>query len=331
MEDSMMVSIDCITYNHDKYLAKAIDSFLMQKTDFPFEILIHDDASSDGTQDIIRRYQEKYPDMIKPYIQEVNQYSQGVRRMGYTYNVKRAKGKYIAICEGDDYWTDPDKLQKQVDYMEAHDKCGFCFHGARVVDEDEKEVDIIRPYLHSRKAKVEDVIERGGAFISTNSILYRKSLMDNPPEFYMNGPVGDYSLQIYLSTREYGYYINELMSSYRYNAPGSWTNNLYFKAGSQSKREAYDKKKIEMLEGINVFYEYKYDAIIKKIITDIEFNHLIGQGKFSALGKGKYKEVYHNLPLMRKIRLPIQVKLPKLYYGLWYMKHFVGQKLRHIK
>lgn len=106
MSEKVMVSINCITYNQEEYIAKAIDSFLMQKTDFKYEILIHDDASTDNTANIIREYQEKYPDIIKPIYQKENQYSQGIKRVDYKFNYSRANGKYIAICEGDDYWTD---------------------------------------------------------------------------------------------------------------------------------------------------------------------------------------------------------------------------------
>src|SRR6056297_583375 len=103
-----IVSISCITYNHEPYIEDALEGFLLQETDFPFEILIHDDASTDHTADIIREYESTFPTLIKPIYQSENQYSQG-NRPGII-NIKRAKGEYIALCEGDDYWTDPFKL-----------------------------------------------------------------------------------------------------------------------------------------------------------------------------------------------------------------------------
>jgi len=112
-----LVSICCITYNHEVFIRDAIEGFLMQKTSFPIEILIHDDASTDNTANIIREYENKFPDIIKPIYQLENQYSRGVS-ISVTYQFPRAKGKYIALCEGDDYWTDPLKLQKQVDFLE---------------------------------------------------------------------------------------------------------------------------------------------------------------------------------------------------------------------
>lgn len=119
-----LVSIDCITYNHEAFISEAIESFLMQKTDFTFEILIHDDASTDQTATIIRDYEKKYPDIIKPIYQKENQYSQDVE-ISRQFQFPRAMGKYIAFCEGDDYWTDPYKLQKQVDFLEAHPDHGL--------------------------------------------------------------------------------------------------------------------------------------------------------------------------------------------------------------
>ena len=119
-----LVSIDCITYNHEAYIRDALEGFLMQKTDFTFEVLIHDDASTDQTANIIRKYEKKYPDIIKPIYQKDNQYSKGIQ-ISRQFQYPRARGKYIAICEGDDYWIDPYKLQKQVDFLEAHHDYGF--------------------------------------------------------------------------------------------------------------------------------------------------------------------------------------------------------------
>ena len=130
-----LVSICCITYNHAPFIRQCLDGFLMQEpptgvpADEPwYEILIHDDASTDGAAEIIKEYAAKYPNLIFPLYEEVNQYSQGKENIIDMYNYGRARGKYIAYCEGDDYWTDPHKLQKQVDFMEAHTDYSVCFH-----------------------------------------------------------------------------------------------------------------------------------------------------------------------------------------------------------
>ena len=108
------MSICCLTYNHAKYIRQCMDGFLMQETDFPVEILVHDDASTDGTDVILREYEVKYPDKIFPIYEKENKFSRGYRGRMDLFNYTRARGRYIAYCEGDDYWTDPHKLQRQM-------------------------------------------------------------------------------------------------------------------------------------------------------------------------------------------------------------------------
>ena len=130
-----LVSISCITYNHINYIEQCLDGFLEQETDYPFEILIHDDCSTDGTTEIIQKYSTKYPDIIKPMYETENQYQQGKPAGSLIWNFPRAKGKYIALCEGDDYWIDENKLQIQVDFLERNPEYTMCFHNAEVLNE----------------------------------------------------------------------------------------------------------------------------------------------------------------------------------------------------
>ena len=140
-----LVSISCITYNHSRFIKQCLDGFLMQQTDFDFEVLIHDDASTDGTQEIIKAYQENYPEIIKPILQSENQYSKGVKPF-IKYLFPASQGKYIALCEGDDYWTDPLKLQKQVDFLEGNPDCSFCFTRATKVFVNQDKPDQVYPH-----------------------------------------------------------------------------------------------------------------------------------------------------------------------------------------
>lgn len=128
MQETPLVSICCITYNHAPFIRKCLDGFLMQKVDFPIEILIHDDCSTDGTTDIIKEYAAKYPELIFPLYEEENKYSNGYKWKMDLFNYERVKGKYVAYCEGDDYWTEPTKLQRQVDFLESHPDYSVCWH-----------------------------------------------------------------------------------------------------------------------------------------------------------------------------------------------------------
>jgi len=129
MNTTPLVSIVCTTYNHELYIEQTLDSFVLQQCSFPIEIIVHDDASTDGTAEIIRKYANTYPNLIRPILQTENQYSQGVDIWEYLFT-KEAKGKYIAICEGDDFWTDPQKLQKQIDFLENNSDCGLVYSKA---------------------------------------------------------------------------------------------------------------------------------------------------------------------------------------------------------
>lgn len=133
-DDKILVSIRCLVYNHEPYLRQCLEGFVMQKTNFRFEAIVHDDASTDGSAAIIREYAEKYPDIIKPIYETENQYS---KHDGSLSRIMKEAccGKYIAMCEGDDYWIDPLKLQKQVDFMESHPDYSMCFHRARIENE----------------------------------------------------------------------------------------------------------------------------------------------------------------------------------------------------
>ena len=138
MQDSIaekvFVSVQCLVYNHASYLRQCLDGFVMQKTSFKYEVIVHDDASTGGSTDIIRDYAQKFPNIFKVIIQHQNVYSKGISPTK-KYVLPLCTGKYIAMCEGDDYWTDPYKLQKQVDYMEAHPECAICFHPVMVHDQ----------------------------------------------------------------------------------------------------------------------------------------------------------------------------------------------------
>lgn len=230
-----LVSISCITYNHAPYIRECLEGFLMQKTNFPFEILIHDDASTDGTADIIREYQAKHPDLIKPILREKNLYSQGVRMMN-RFNYERARGKYIALCEGDDYWTDPHKLQIQFNFMESHPDYSMCLHGRYMLDNIKK--CFYRQRLHKMTSEdgkyyAKGICE-GYSHHATQTVFLRKSLYDEKREAIYrdtcSAPMGDMQLMFHMGLAGNVKVMRRYMAVYRITSTSvsNYSNNTAY-------------------------------------------------------------------------------------------------------
>lgn len=178
--NNILLSIRCFVYNHEHYLRQCLEGFVMQKTNFAFEAIVHDDASTDNSAAIIREYAENFPDIIKPIYETENQYSKhdgSIRRI--VDNAIAPSTKYVALCEGDDYWTDPYKLQKQVDYLEAHPECGLCYTDINVFDEEKNT--FYNSALKNgimRKSRDFDDHLLNLCYIAPLTWVYRKSVMD---------------------------------------------------------------------------------------------------------------------------------------------------------
>ncbi len=172
-----LVSINCLVYNHEPYLRDCFEGFVKQQTTFPFEILVHDDASTDHSADIIREYTEKYPDLFKPIYQTENQYSKGVK-ISFEYQYPRAQGKYIALCEGDDYWIDPHKLQMQVDFLESHPEYSMCFHAAILKQENRILSFAEASFVEDKDYTADDVMANW--IVPTASLVYKKQILNYP-------------------------------------------------------------------------------------------------------------------------------------------------------
>lgn len=301
-DQEMMVSIICSTFNHEPFIADAIESFVMQKTNFPFEIVINDDASEDSTAMIIREYALKYPNLIKPILQIENQHQKGIKGL---YNCRQiATGKYIAICEGDDFWTEPNKLQKQVDYMESHPECALCVHAAYNILPDKRRLRrSIRASKNDSQFSTEEVIQGGGGLFATNSILYPAKLDRNRPTYFNDAPVGDYPLAILLSTLGTVYYMDQFMSAYRVNVPGSWTRRHL---SSPSKAIEHLEQIAALLDEINKVTLLKYNQAIVNTKKQNLFKMQLLEGNFKELKSKEFIEIYSALDIVSKLKIFIK-------------------------
>lgn len=212
-ERPLMVTIRCITYNHEPYIRQCLEGFVMQKTNFRFEAIVHDDASTDGTADIIREYAEKYPDIIKPIYETENQYS---KHDGSLRKIMDAHthGKYVAMCEGDDYWTDPLKLQKQVDFLEGNPEYSMCFtdcyHYIQISGKKE-----YKPYTKKTIVTLIDLLYKRN-MVNTLTSLFKRELLQGYTEIYNpKWPMGDYPLWIWMSYQGPIHRIKEITAVYR--------------------------------------------------------------------------------------------------------------------
>lgn len=215
-QEQPLVSICCITYNHENYIREAIESFLMQKTTFPIEIIIHDDASTDKTAKIVKEYATKYPMIIIPIFQTKNQYSLGIKPWP-NFVFPLARGKYIALCEGDDYWTDPFKLQKQVDFLVENDEYGLVHTKYEILQGDIKFTHELWKY-DKLMSDFENYLFTGD--IRTLTVLFRASFLDeiisflNHPGMF-KAPMSDRSIFLLIAIKSKIYYINEVTGVYR--------------------------------------------------------------------------------------------------------------------
>lgn len=248
----IMVSIWCITYNHIQYIRDALEGFVSQKTNFKYKVLVYDDASTDGTSDVVREYAEKYPDIVEAVIEKRNRFNDA-DRLDYLQDLKRRRlvGKYTASCEGDDCWIDDQKLQRQVDYMEKHPDCSLYMHNALWMDYNQNRLLIKNAFDVDGDGRIltpEEVIRASKGGPPTASFLYRREVFQKE-EFFYKAPMGDYPLQLAALTCGYIYCSSRVMSVYRWMTSGSYNDKLdkeealstYFGLGSILFLSRYDR------------------------------------------------------------------------------------------
>lgn len=330
MEDNIKVIICCLAYNHEKYIREMLEGIVSQKTTFRFKAIIQDDKSTDNTADIIREYEKEYPDIFCGVYQSENQYSKGEKSyMDFLIPyLDEDSVAYVAFCEGDDYWCDEYKLQKQFDAMEQNPECSICAHLTQLIREDGR---IIKGAIASKKINkhlktniidsqfcIEKFFSTGlwishGASNLIRSSLMKKLLVEKP-DFWEKCPVGDEPLILYAMINGNAYFIKEVMSVYRVFSSNSWTSRLK-NANRESVVNHFESKKISF-EYFNSYTDYAYDKIIKLFELRTDFVLCRRFREYGKIKDKKYNELFKTLDIKNKIAFIILRYFSFLYVPL---------------
>lgn len=315
MDRQIMVSVLCTAYNHENYLREALDSILGQQTDFAFEVLVNDDVSTDGTPAIIREYAEKYPDIVRPFFQTENLYSRDID-VYYAVFFPNARGKYTAFCEGDDCWTDPTKLQRQVDFLESHPDYTACVHNTKLVFCDGARPD---EHLVTRDLdcdmEFEDILPGMSHAWHTSSLLGRTDLLADPPDFYYiaaKAGFGDFPYAVWLRFNGKIRFLARFMSLYRLNSGAvSWSSDI---EKQTARRTRFMRGAVDMLTCFRA--HVRDEALLKLIDGQIDqwnFQLLYTLGRDRELRKPPYRAILKTKPLSFRAKNLIKCALPGLH------------------
>lgn len=313
MDENIKVSIICPVYNHEKYIRQTLESFLAQKTDFRYEIIVNDDASTDHSAEIIKEFAEKYPDIIVPVFHEENQYSKRISIIN-EFMVSKARGRYIAFCEGDDCWTDENKLRIQVSWMDSHPEYSACVHNtARLYCDTGNKEPYNRRYHEDRDLALCDVIHGIGSVFHLSSVLAKAELVNDMPDFYyisIRHRVGDDPRAIWYALNGKIRYINREMSVYRVkSSPVSWSSRIHENALIVDRLQGG----LEMFEALRKYIPEEDMALFEKTVLDYRWELLQAEGKFSELKKPPFDAVFRNKSLKQKLWIDLKQYLPGVY------------------
>lgn len=275
----MKVTVLVVTYNHEKFIDQAIESVLMQQTDFEYEVVIIEDCSTDRTRDIVIDFQKKNPNRIRLVLAEKNS---NVRR-ACKREILNARGSYIAVLDGDDYWTSPQKLQKQADFLDIHKEWSICFHNTTILyDDNSKKPRNSNPPEQKRISTLEDLL--AGNFIPTCSVMFRSGLFESFPSWFDTVWAADWPLHILNAQHGKIGYIDEVMGAYRQHSDGMW-NRL-------SKIQQISRV-LEFYEQMHVNLNVSSDGAITRARVEWGRTLLIEIG--IALRAGDWKEAFRGV------------------------------------
>lgn len=311
--EKIVVSVLCAAYNHEKYIEKALNSIINQKTDFKFEIIVHEDASIDSTAKIIKLFEKRYPEIIKPIYQTKNQYS--IARYLPLMNMhKNACGIYYAFCECDDYFTDNMKLQRQVDILESHRDYSGCIHDALKVNEAGESLKTIRgPFIKKVTQYTSDIIQNVARNYALNSLMCKSTCFDNIPQYFYDSPVMDIPLSFVIVESGPIYYLPIVMCAYRVASDNSWTIIM---KNDECQYQKYNCGIQNTLKQFDKYTNYIYTKFINERLCYYEFEKLNRNAELVKILSKKYIKYYFKLNGKNKFRLVLRF----LKYQL--LRHF---------
>ena len=319
--EQIMVSVICNVYNHERYIRDALEGFVSQKTNFGLEILIHDDASTDRSAEIIREYERKYPGLIKPIYQTENQYSKKIS-ITYTHQMPRAKGKYIALCEGDDYWTDPLKLQKQFDYMEENPEYYLCVCSTAWQNMMTGRLENRGRADQDRDISLDEIIlEEQGRLFQLASYFMKRELLDDVQSWRTAFPIGDLPIAIDAALRGKVRMLSDKMCVYRYYAAGSWTQRM----DNDDHRVVISKRMINALTILNAATNYQHDAVIARRIRKHKYTLALMTHDLAAIKSDELSPIYKSRSLVLRVSDVFRCKYPKQYA---FVRSFIKKFIR---
>ncbi len=316
-EREVLVSVCCLSYNHEAYLRDAIESFISQKTDFRFEVLINDDASTDGTAAILREYAERYPELIRPFYQPVNLYSQG-KDLCLEVLYPAARGKYIALCEGDDYWTDDTKLQRQADFLEANPEYSACVHNTLLhyCQGEQRDKPLLR-HTQDCDVGVAEVLRGVSYSFHTSSLMAKKAVIADVRDFFYVGlehGFGDHPDALWLIVNGPIRYLNRCMSVYRIHSSGlSWSANV---DSQYQKLREYTQGECRLLQAFRPYAPEEYLPAVDRAILDKEFELMYIEGRDREQRRAPYDALLREQPFGYRLSNLIKCLFPRLH-GLY--------------
>ena len=323
MRDEILVTVLCTAYNHEAYLRTCLEGLVHQETDFGYEILISDDASTDGTAAIIREYEARYPERIRPFYFEENIFSRGINVYD-AYFFPAARGKYTAICEGDDYWTDPTKLQRQVDFLEAHPKYTACVHDTLVHSCDGGKPDY-RLLRHGADCDVqfEDVLFGMSHAFHTSSILARKEIIAHPADFFYVGLAhgfGDQPDGLWLITNGRVRYLDRCMSVYRIHSNNAaWSSAV---DGTYGKMLEFFEGKLALLRAYRPYAQPERVPAVDQAILETEFEKMHFEGRDREQRLPPYAAILRRQSLGYRAKNLIKCCFPHLHRAFRRYRHY---------